>query len=128
VGTVKETFIGLIILPIVGNAAEHVTAITVAMKNKMDLAIGVAVGSSIQIALFITPLVVILGWIMNHDMTLYFTLFETVCLFVSTFIVNFLVLDGRSNYLEGALLMCTYIIIGVVAAFSPNQDEASQWG
>ncbi|KAK3388140.1 Sodium/calcium exchanger protein-domain-containing protein [Sordaria brevicollis] len=117
---VPELFIGLIILPIVGNAAEHVTAITVAMKNKMDLAIGVAVGSSIQIALFITPLVVIIGWIMDRDMTLYFTLFETVCLFVSAFIVNFLVLDGRSNYLEGALLCATYVIIALVSFYSPN--------
>ncbi|CCC05979.1 unnamed protein product [Sordaria macrospora k-hell] len=119
-GNVPELFIGLIILPIVGNAAEHVTAITVAMKNKMDLAIGVAVGSSIQIALFITPLVVIIGWCMDKDMSLYFTLFETVCLFVSAFIVNFLVLDGRSNYLEGALLCATYVIIALVAFYSPN--------
>ncbi|KAK1731696.1 hypothetical protein CaCOL14_008909 [Colletotrichum acutatum] len=123
-----EIFIGLIILPIVGNAAEHVTAVTVAMKNKMDLAIGVAVGSSIQIALFITPIVVIIGWAMDRDMSLYFTLFETVCLFVSAFIVNFLVLDGRSNYLEGALLCATYIIIAVVAFFYPNSDEASSFG
>ncbi|KAJ4146565.1 hypothetical protein NW754_002029 [Fusarium falciforme] len=126
--SVGEIFIGLIILPIVGNAAEHVTAITVAMKNKMDLAIGVAVGSSIQIAIFITPLVVILGWIMDREMTLYFTLFETVCLFVSAFIVNFLVLDGRSNYLEGALLCAVYIIISVVAFFYPDENEASAWG
>ncbi|OLN84394.1 Vacuolar calcium ion transporter 4 [Colletotrichum chlorophyti] len=123
-----EIFIGLIILPIVGNAAEHVTAITVAMKNKMDLAIGVAVGSSIQIALFITPIVVIIGWAMDRDMSLYFTLFETVCLFVSAFIVNFLVLDGRSNYLEGALLCATYIIIAVVAFFYPNSNEANALG
>lgn len=121
-----EMFIGLIILPIVGNAAEHVTAVTVAMKNKMDLAIGVAVGSSIQIALFVTPLVVILGWIMGKEMTLYFTLFETVCLFVSAFIVNFLVLDGRSNYLEGALLCAVYIIIAVVAFFFPDAQDANQ--
>ncbi|KAJ4237085.1 hypothetical protein NW759_000206 [Fusarium solani] len=126
--SVGEIFIGLIILPIVGNAAEHVTAITVAMKNKMDLAIGVAVGSSIQIAIFITPLVVILGWIMDREMTLYFTLFETVCLFVSAFIVNFLVLDGRSNYLEGALLCAVYIIISVVAFFYPDENETSAWG
>ncbi|KAG5990208.1 hypothetical protein E4U43_004338 [Claviceps pusilla] len=120
-----EVFIGLIILPIVGNAAEHVTAVTVAMKNKMDLAIGVAVGSSIQIAIFVTPLVVILGWIMDKQMTLYFTLFETVCLFVSAFIVNFLVLDGRSNYLEGALLCAVYIIIAVVAFFFPDSGDAN---
>ncbi|CAM1504494.1 Fc.00g020850.m01.CDS01 [Cosmosporella sp. VM-42] len=126
--SVGEIFIGLIILPIVGNAAEHVTAITVAMKNKMDLAIGVAVGSSIQIAIFITPLIVIIGWCMDRKMTLYFTLFETVCLFVSAFIVNFLVLDGRSNYLEGALLCAVYIIISVVAFFYPDGEDASSWG
>lgn len=126
--SISEVFIGLIVLPIVGNAAEHVTAITVAMKNKMDLAIGVAVGSSIQIALFITPLVVILGWAMGKEMTLFFTLFETVCLFVSAFIANFLVLDGRSNYLEGSLLCATYVIISLVAFFYPNAEDASVWG
>ncbi|KAI0169948.1 calcium/proton exchanger [Hypoxylon sp. FL1284] len=124
----KETFIGLIILPIVGNAAEHVTAVTVAMKNKMDLAIGVAIGSSIQIALFLTPLVVIIGWIIGQPMTLYFTLFETVCLFVSAFIINFLILDGRSNYLEGALLCATYVIIAVVAFFYPEGEAAGSLG
>lgn len=108
---VSQAFIGLIILPIVGNAAEHVTAVTVAAKNKMDLAIGIAVGSSIQIALFITPVVVILGWCMDKEMTLYFNLFETVSLFVTVFVVNFLVLDGKSNYLEGVLLIAVYIII-----------------
>lgn len=127
-GDVGEMFIGLIVLPIVGNAAEHVTAITVAMKNKMDLAIGVAVGSSIQIALFVTPLIVIIGWCMDRQMTLYFTLFETVCLFVSTFIANFLVLDGRSNYLEGALLVATYVIIGIMAFFYPKDGQAGPMG
>ena len=122
---VSQTFIGLIVLPIVGNAAEHVTAVTVASKNKMDLAIGVAVGSSIQIALFVTPVVVLLGWILSKDMSLYFSLFETVSLFVSAFIVNFLVLDGRSNYLEGTLLMAAYIIIAVAAFFYPNADSQS---
>lgn len=125
---ISEAFIGLILLPIVGNAAEHVTAITVAIKNKMDLAIGVAIGSSIQIAIFVTPLVVILGWIMNKDMSLYFTLFETISMFVSAFIVNFLVLDGRSNYLEGALLCAAYVIIAVAAFFYPDSDEANSIG
>ncbi|KAI9810623.1 MAG: hypothetical protein M1827_006185 [Pycnora praestabilis] len=125
---VSEAFIGLIILPIVGNAAEHVTAVTVASKNKMDLAIGVAVGSSIQIALFVTPVIVLLGWILNKDMSLYFTLFETVSLFVSAFIVNFLVLDGRSNYLEGALLIAAYVIIAVAAFFYPDSSQQSVLG
>ena len=108
---ISEAFVGLILLPIVGNAAEHVTAVTVAAKNKLDLALGVSLGSSIQIALFVTPIVVLLGWMMDKDMSLYFNLFETVSLFVATFIVNFLVLDGRSNYLEGALLCACYTII-----------------
>ncbi|KAJ5949858.1 hypothetical protein N7454_001442 [Penicillium verhagenii] len=122
---VSEAFIGLIILPIVGNAAEHVTAVSVATKNKMDLAIGVSVGSSIQIAIFVTPLVVILGWCMDKDMSLYFTLFETVCLFVTAFVVNFLVLDGRSNYLEGALLIAAYVIIALASFFYPDSQQAS---
>ncbi|KAJ9203252.1 hypothetical protein DTO164E3_2723 [Paecilomyces variotii] len=122
---VSQAFIGLIILPIVGNAAEHVTAVSVATKNKMDLAIGVSVGSSIQIAIFVTPLVVILGWCMDRDMSLYFTLFETVCLFVTAFVVNFLVLDGRSNYLEGSLLIAAYVIIAVAAFYYPSDNDAS---
>jgi len=126
--SVSEAFIGLIVLPIVGNAAEHVTAVTVASKNKMDLAIGVAVGSSIQIALFVTPVIVLLGWILQKDMSLYFSLFETVSLFVTVFVVNFLVLDGRSNYLEGALLIAVYVIIALAAFFYPNSDQQSQVG
>lgn len=126
--SVSEAFVGLIILPIVGNAAEHVTAVTVASKNKMDLAIGVAVGSSIQIALFVTPVIVLLGWILSKDMSLYFSLFETISLFVSAFIVNFLVLDGRSNYLEGALLIAAYVIIALAAFFYPDSDEQSTIG
>lgn len=126
--SVSEAFVGLIILPIVGNAAEHVTAVTVASKNKMDLAIGVAVGSSIQIALFVTPVIVLLGWILNKDMSLYFSLFETISLFVSAFIVNFLVLDGRSNYLEGALLIAAYVIIALAAFFYPDSGQQSTIG
>ena len=125
---VSQAFIGLIILPIVGNAAEHVTAVTVAAKNKMDLAIGVAVGSSIQIALFVTPVVVLLGWILNSEMSLYFNIFETISLFVTAFVVNFLVLDGRSNYLEGSLLIAAYVIIALGAFFYPDADHQSSFG
>ncbi|GME63334.1 Sodium/calcium exchanger membrane region [Neofusicoccum parvum] len=125
---ISQAFIGLIILPIVGNAAEHVTAVTVAAKNKMDLAIGVAVGSSIQIAIFVTPFIVILGWIMGKDMSLYFNIFETVSLFVTAFVINFLILDGRSNYLEGSLLIAAYVIIAVASFFYPDGCEASQIG
>jgi Ca2+:H+ antiporter len=108
----SEAFIGIILLPIAGNAAEHITAMTVASKNKMDLAIGVSVGSSIQIALFVTPAVVLLGWSMERQMTLYFSLFETVTLVVAVGLVVVVMLNGRTNYLEGSLLCVCYIIVG----------------
>ena len=90
--------------PIVGNAAEHVTAIVVALKDKMDLAMGVAVGSSLQIALLVTPFLVILGWIIDQPMTLHFQTFETVVFFLSVLVVTYVIQDGRSNYLEGAMV------------------------
>lgn len=104
---ISKTFIGLVLLPIVGNAAEHVTACIVAYKNKMDLAINVAVGSSMQIALFVTPFMVILGWIIGQPMTLHFQGFETVVFFLSVLVVNYLIQDGKSNYLEGAMCLGT---------------------
>lgn len=104
---ISKTFIGLILLPIVGNAAEHVTACVVAYKGKMDLAIGVAIGSSLQIAIFVTPFLVILGWIMGRDMTLRFEIFETVVFFLTVLVVNYLIQDGKSNWLEGAMCLGT---------------------
>ena len=104
---ISKTFIGLILLPIVGNAAEHVTACLVAYKHKMDLAISVAIGSSLQIALFVTPFLVILGWIVGQPMTLHFQGFETVVFFMSMLVVNYLIQDGASNYLEGAMCLGT---------------------
>jgi Ca2+:H+ antiporter len=104
---ISKTFIGLVLLPIVGNAAEHVTAVIVAYKGKMDLAINVAIGSSLQIALFVTPFLVILGWIIGQPMTLHFQGFETVVFFLSVLVVNYLIQDGKSNYLEGAMCLGT---------------------
>jgi Ca2+:H+ antiporter len=101
---ISKTFIGLILLPIVGNAAEHVTAVVVALKDKMDLAMGVAIGSSMQIALLVTPVLVILGWIIGEKMTLHFELFETVVFFLSVLVVTYVIQDGKSNYLEGAMV------------------------
>lgn len=93
-GKVSEEFVGLILLPIVGNAAEHATAVTVAIKDKMDLAIGVAVGSSLQIALLVLPLMVVIGWIglgQPADMTLNFDGFQIAVLFISIILVNYLI-------------------------------------
>lgn len=95
-----QTFVGLILLPIVGNAAEHVTAVTVALKDKMDLAIGVAIGSSMQIALLVTPLMVIIGWGINVPMTLYFNVYETAVMFISVLIVNYLINVSMRNLRE----------------------------
>ncbi|KAL2868877.1 calcium/proton exchanger [Aspergillus lucknowensis] len=120
----SRTFIGLVLIPIVGNAAEHVTAVIVAYKGKMDLAIGVAIGSSLQIALFVTPFLVILGWIMNVDMTLHFHIFETVAFFISGLVVTFLIQDGKSNYLEGCLCLGMYLILALAFYVYPdNVDE-----
>lgn len=115
-------------MPIVGNAAEHVTAVSVAMKDKMDLAIGVAVGSSMQIALFVTPLMVIIGWIIGQPMTLFFNTFETCVLFISVLIVNYLIQDGESNWLEGVLLLSTYIIIAIAIFFYPQSSISTSGG
>lgn len=119
-GHISVEFVGLILLPIVGNAAEHATAVTVAIKDKMDLAIGVAVGSSMQISLLVIPLLVVIGWIMGKEnMTLSFDGFQVAVLFVSVLLVNYLIGDGKSHWLEGMLLMCLYIIIAICAWYYP---------
>lgn len=124
---ISKAFIGLILIPIVGNAAEHVTAVVVALRNKMDLAMGVAIGSSIQIALGVTPFLVIVGWIIGRDMTLHFETFETVAFAVSVLVVTYTVQDGKSNYLEGAMLLGLYIIIAVAFFATPGDflDKAT---
>jgi Ca2+:H+ antiporter len=124
---ISKNFIGLILIPIVGNAAEHVTAVVVAIRNKMDLAMGVAIGSSIQIALGVTPFLVIVGWIIGRDMSLHFETFETVAFAVSVLVVTYTVQDGKSNYLEGAMLLGLYIIIAVAfyAVPADAMDKAS---
>lgn len=97
-GKVSVEFVGLILLPIVGNAAEHATAVTVACKDKMDLAIGVAVGSSMQVALFLIPLLVVIGWIMDKPcMSLSYDGFQVAVLFIAVLLVNYLIGDGKSH-------------------------------
>ncbi|GAD92762.1 hypothetical protein ATEG_03784 [Paecilomyces variotii No. 5] len=124
----SKTFIGLVLIPIVGNAAEHVTAVVVAWKNKMDLAIGVAVGSSLQIALFVTPFLVVLGWIINEPMTLHFETFETVAFFISGLVVIFLIQDGKSNYLEGGLCLGLYMIMAIAFYVYPDAPKGDPIG
>jgi len=112
-GAIREEFVGLILLPIVGNAAEHVTAVTVSVKDKLNLSLGVAVGSSIQIALFVIPFIVTLAWILGKPLPLLFDPYESIALFLSVLTVNYVVQDGKSNWLEGFILMGLYVILAV---------------
>ena len=118
-----KLFTGVILLPIIGNAAEHLTAVTVAMKNKMDLSLSVAVGSTLQIALFVAPVLVISGWILGQPMDLNFNPFELVSVAVAVFIANSISSDGKSNWLEGSLLLATYIVIALAFFFHPVVPE-----
>ncbi|BDA67532.1 calcium/cation antiporter [Calothrix sp. PCC 7716] len=112
-------FTGVILVPIVGNAAEHATAVTVAMKDKMDLSLSVAVGSSMQIALFVAPILVIAGKLLGQPMDLDFNPFELVAVTVSVLIANTISSDGRSNWLEGTLLLAAYTVLGFAFFFHP---------
>jgi Ca2+:H+ antiporter len=112
-------FTGVILLPVIGNAAEHATAVTVAMKNKMDLSVSVAVGSSLQIALFVAPVLVLAGWAIGKPMDLNFNPFELVAVAVSVFIANSISSDGKSNWLEGTLLLAAYVLLGLAFYFHP---------
>ncbi|WP_341529156.1 calcium/proton exchanger [Nostoc sp. UHCC 0302] len=116
-------FTGVILVPIVGNAAEHATAVTVAMKDKMDLSVSVAVGSSMQIALFVAPVLVVAGWIFGQPMDLDFKPFELVAVAVSVLIANSISSDGKSNWLEGTLLLAAYTVLGFAFYFHPVMDS-----
>jgi len=115
--TLSKRFVGIVLLPIIGNAAEHWTAISVAGRGKMDLSLGVAVGSSCQMALFVTPFTVGMGWLMDRDVTLDFRPFQAVVLCLATLIVSNILKDGESNWLEGSMLTCSYLIIAVMYFF-----------
>jgi len=112
-------FTGVVVVPIIGNAAEHATAVTVAMKDKMDLSVTVAVGSTLQIALFVAPLLVIIGKILGKPMDLDFHPFELVAVAASVLIANSISSDGKSNWLEGTLLLATYAVLGFAFFFHP---------
>ncbi|KAF8291818.1 Calcium/proton exchanger [Clavulina sp. PMI_390] len=111
--SIPRAFIGLILLPIVANAAKHVTSVWMAANDNMELAIAIAIGSSIQISTFVVPLLVLVGWFANRPLTLFFADFETIIFFMSIILVNLLVQDGRSNYLEGLILVVLYIVIAL---------------
>ncbi|GAB4213717.1 MAG: calcium/proton exchanger [Synechococcales cyanobacterium] len=116
-------FSGVILLPLIGSAAEYITAVSVAIKNKMDLAVAVAVGSTLQIALFVAPLLVIAGRFLGQPMDLSFNPFELVAVAVAVLIANSISSDGRSNWLEGSLLIAAYAIIALAFYFHPVSGE-----
>ncbi len=113
----SQFFIGVILIPLIGNAAEHLTAVTVAAKDKMDLALNIALGSSAQIALFVAPLLVFISLLLGNPMQLVFNELEVVSIAVAVFILNSIVHDGESHWMEGVLLVVSYLIIAIVFFF-----------
>jgi Ca2+:H+ antiporter len=109
----SRVFVGVIVVAVVGNAAEHSTAVMMALKDKMDLALQIAVESSKQVALFVAPVLVLLGLALGQPMDLVFTPLEVVAVGVSTGAITLVALDGESNWLEGAMLLAVYAVLGV---------------
>jgi Ca2+:H+ antiporter len=115
-----QVFVGVIVVAIIGNAAEHSTAILVAIKDQMDLAMNIAISSSIQIALFVAPVLVFASYFMSHGpMDLIFTIFEVLAVTVAVAVMTLIALDGESNWLEGALMLAVYLILGIAFYFLP---------
>lgn len=120
---IPVAFISVILLPIVGNAAEHAGAVMFAVKDKLDISLGVAIGSSTQIAMFVIPFTVVVGWIMGLPMDLNFKLFETATLIMTVLVVAFMLQEGTSNYFKGLMLLLCYLI--VAASFFVHIDPDS---
>jgi len=115
-----EVFVGVILVAIIGNAAEHSTAVMMALKNKMDLAINIAVGSSIQIALFVAPVLIFASYVIGpKPMNLLFTTFEVIAIALAVSVMTLISQDGESNWLEGAMLLAVYVMLGIVFFFLP---------
>src|ERR671920_1002528 len=115
----SELFVGVIIVPVVGNIAEHIVGVQIAYKNQMDFSMGLSLGSSIQVALLVTPILVFLGPLLGHPLTLVFTPLELGALAASVIVTGFVALDGRSNWLEGAMLLGVYLISAIAFFFTP---------
>ncbi|MCB1062533.1 MAG: calcium/proton exchanger [Verrucomicrobiae bacterium] len=122
----SHVFVGVIVVAIIGNAAEHSTAILMALKNRMDLSLGIAIGSSIQVALFVAPVLVIASYFFApHPMDLVFTLPEVIAVALAVAITSQIASDGKSNWLEGVLLLAVYAIFAVVFYFMPDTIAAA---
>ncbi len=113
-----QMFIGVILVAVVGNAAEHSTAVLMALKNKMDLSINIALGSGSQIALFVAPVLVFASFLLGRPMNLFFSPIEVLSIWVSVIILSFVALDGECNWLEGIQLLAVYAILGAAFYFA----------
>ena len=116
----SKLFLGVILVPIIGNAAEHSTAIVMALRNKLDISMNIAVSSSTQIAMFVAPLIIFLSLWMGHPITVLFTNFELIAVSAAILIAVLISIDGKSNWLEGAQLLVTYIIVAMAFFFIPR--------
>jgi len=121
---VPDLFLGTIVIPIVGNAAEHAAAIIFAVKNKMELSLGIAVGSSVQIALFVVPMCILIAWCTDQPLSLDFHPFETGTLLLTVMLVAFLIQNGESNWLQGLMLVVAYCIVS--AGFFVHVDGPAE--
>lgn len=115
----SEIFLGVIIVPLVGNVAEHLVAVQVALKNKMELSLAVSIGSSLQIALFVAPVLVFISLLFDDTLLLVFNNFELIALTAASLITAFVAQDGESNWFEGAMLLGVYLILGLGFFFLP---------
>jgi Ca2+:H+ antiporter len=115
-----QIFVGVILVALVGNAAEHSTAVLVARKNHMDLAFGIAVGSSLQIAMFVAPVLVFISYLFGTPLNLIFTPFEVAAVTLSVLIVGFVAMDGESHWMEGVMLVGVYLILAIAFFFLPG--------
>jgi Ca2+:H+ antiporter len=117
---ISEFFLGVILVPIVGNVAEHLVAVTVAMKNRMSLSVEIAIGSSLQIALFVAPLLVFLSLLLGNPLTLVFNRFELIALAGGVIVASLVSSDGEANWLEGAELLAVYLMLALAFFFLPS--------
>ena len=115
----SEFFVGIIIVPIIGNVAEHLVAVQAALKNHMELSLSISLGSSLQVALFVAPLLVFVSLLLGNPLTLVFDQFELIALGATALIAALAAQDGESNWLEGAQLLVVYVIIGLAFFYLP---------
>ena len=114
-----ELFVGVILVPLIGNAAEQSVSVRIAYKNDMDFSMAISLGSSLQVALLVTPILVFLGPLLGHPLNLVFSPLELGALAATVVVTGFIALDGESNWLEGVMLCGVYLIVAISFFFSP---------